>query len=654
MDIEFILEKNISLIDVIYENENNETALREAVQKSNEKFLSLLLKNSIKVKKNKKGDLALYSAIEQDDAQFCISLIKRGDKISIESFNGKTPFDIVQQKLLNNQNEETSKSLFLLVSSHKELYSFALKLNKSEKWEEDISTIFKLKKLQKSDEYLLCTYLIDNLDNELVQNLLVTKILIEYNYKILRQYLNEQLGKTKKIPKLRKSIRNVIKTQFEKNYRPFLCTIVEEGHSKIIDYFLGALQNDIDSFEYILTQTFRCSNKTVLNCVINNNNDETVKQLLKASLKLKPITFITKVLLFQEINSPLITATIKGYTKIIEILLNFVKENTPYFGDGFLMKFLTDFYVGEEITAMIKKNEYDSVKCIVNWAKVNLEENIFTNLIYFDWDNKHGINIDQVHEMMEFVKHDPDTLEEFVLDSDFYGNTILSKLIENNFFHIKITEFVKTLCETIANTEVRKDLAILSVYSNRRPDKNIEKLLDIVECSEMRSELELIKNKLCDIEDDRASLDDAIQNGDIYSMRKMWRKFSDKRFKEISLIKDCTGASLLYEAAIWGQNEIVDKLFANPTEFSSRILEEIVVKVNDFDEETPLHVAVRLGHKKFVLKLLNYIKTHLGETILRKVLLTPSQYTMCLMYEPRDEISNEKNCAKPIKYTFNW
>lgn len=112
-------------------------------------------------------------------------------------------------------------------------------------------------------EYFLSGYLYDNLANEQVQKLLIGRILIEWDYKLIRKFFNGQLGKVLEQTEavktrivLTEAVKNSLAKDLAKNVHEeaLLHVISSEGLSEICKFLFKNIQDNAELLEKLLTE----------------------------------------------------------------------------------------------------------------------------------------------------------------------------------------------------------------------------------------------------------------------------------------------------------------------------------------------------------------------------------------------------------------
>lgn len=467
-------------------------------------------------------------------------------------------------------------------------------------------------------EYFFSEYLVRNLENEQVQKLLLEKFLQEHDYGLIREFFNGHLEKNPTSINLTEAVKTLMAKELERPKKT-LYLVAREGHCGIYEFISKSISNNLHEKLMINTDF---TGFTFVHYAIVGNHNKFVKKLLCDNFKRNPNNLINKILKLDCLQgTPLTVAVDQGYTEIVKTLLNFIKEK---FTDG-------DYF---DILKVVKIDK-DSSTILHKAAKRGYSE-IFK-------------------EILDSIKNYPAILKELVLKTDYYGATTLLKAINMNkkFPNVEDKyrrEIVLTLLESIENnlrflevevTEVLDDLAILSVFGDARYETQeeiiIEELRKYMDTkSKTYTKLTFIKDYLGKIKEKCNFLSEAICDGDKNEVQKILDG-SQPYIKELIL------TTSLHKAADKNQTEIIEKLLESVKNYP-RILEELVLKVDTFENKTALHRAASLGNNETVLLLLNFVNDHLGKECLKKMLLKIEKY-----YRPAIYAAHHSKCHQTVK-----
>lgn len=309
-------------------------------------------------------------------------------------------------------------------------------------------------------EYFFNRYLITKVDDERVQKLLLENILLDMNNELICQFFNDQIEKHWKcfdrIQLTDVAIKSLPTNIWPKNGLLF-SVIIENGYHGICRFFLKSIQHHRELHRNLLTKK-NDFNMSYLDVAIYRKQHKVVQVLLDECLKVEPEIIRNNVMkLGGNYDTPLIKAATIGSIEIVEILLNFIKNHRCFFGDGFLSAFLLQ-------TNFLDRNALSS-------AMVKVRNN----------------DTSIVDAILQSVREYPDIRKEWMLQTDFEGETVLLKLIDDetvNLFGMdKIREIIAILTENINDSEHFEVLAVLSVYGSwckRKRSANVDGLLNVV------------------------------------------------------------------------------------------------------------------------------------------------------------------------------
>lgn len=504
-------------------------------------------------------------------------------------------------------------------------------------------------------EYFLTKYLIDNIANEVVQQLLLPPILTEDGYKLIREFFNGQLQKTDTSIELKRETKDLIYKCFSENKMLFR-SYVADGHHGTIGFVLEAMQANEKLLENLLTQKYDRWDGNILEYAVDHEHTQIVKQLLGASHKLRP-DIIKNVILKCESNENLLSKSIeKGNHEIVDIILNFARQMESLLGKGFLMQFVTGPGVENAVINAVLEKKTETVKCVIKTAENIDGENMVMALFRSYYAKSNGDEIKLAAHFCDCIMDDPVLLNEFVLQCDQRGKSILLNVIGVDFIH-NAGEFVSKMCEYMNDSALVEDLAILSVFGAKKSldRENLKKLLNLVDSgTKLHTKLVTIETNLSKIKRKRKDLDQAIRYQEILEMEKIWSELNDFEFRQIMFIDEITDETLFHTAVDCRDESGLTAKYIARLKSYPKILKAILLKVVETTNETALQKAIRCGNSMTPLNLLNLIRDHFGVGVLKRVLLKPSNYSISAIYEPQEGKSDEQSGSKPNDRIFQW
>lgn len=330
-------------------------------------------------------------------------------------------------------------------------------------------------------------------------------------------------------------------------------------------------------------------------------------------------------------------------------------------GKDFLVTFLRNVHVENALIKAILEKKFHTVKSVIESVVSVQEETILTHLFRTNYEKISDDQLKFTANFLTCIMKYPGFLTDFVFECDRHGKNIVYSVLGMDYIR-NIEESLQKVCKIIENLDIFEDLAILSVFgSGKRSDReNLEKLLNVVEeGSEFHTRLVAIESDLGGSKHRRQDIDAAIRYKDNKKLDKMWKITSDSDMKAIMLIDEITEETLFHTMVQCEGTGMIDKCF-------DKLKRQIVQTVHEKTNETPLHMVIRCDNHglqwrlqsnsnyKKTQYLLHKIKDYIGETVLKQILLKPSNYTISAIYEAIERKSDEKMVSKPCEYIFQW
>ncbi len=307
-------------------------------------------------------------------------------------------------------------------------------------------------------EYFIALWLTINLQDEQIQNLLLTRILILQDYAVIRLFFNGHLGKSKLT--LITLNPNVISLRV-------LHIAAKESHGFIINILLHTFKKDSKTLQDLVVAKDK-DERTALQLAAESGHDKVVQQLLdfvQVNLEERYPGTIQALVMAKDEDKRTVLQLAAGSDrdKVIHKLLNFLQVNLEERYPGTLQALIlaTDKYELNALQLAAGRGHDKVVQQLLNFVQVNLEERY------------------------------PGTLQDLIFATDKYERNALKlvagrghdKVVQQllNFVQVNLEERYPGTLQTLVVAKDEDERTVLQLAAKIGDDKVIQQLLNFVQ-----------------------------------------------------------------------------------------------------------------------------------------------------------------------------